>query len=72
MCKVSDKSEMVGEIIEWFDMELPCGNGLVGGQRCALRYTIFYQAHCVVIEVFWKLAIGFTTIANAFRRLNFQ
>ena len=22
MCKVSDKSEMVGEIIEWFDMEL--------------------------------------------------
>ena len=23
MCKVSDKSEMVGEIIGWFDMELP-------------------------------------------------
>ena len=26
MCKVSDKSEMVGEIIGWFDMELPIGN----------------------------------------------
>ena len=23
MCKVSDRSEMVGEIIGWFDMELP-------------------------------------------------
>ena len=23
MCKVSDKSEIVGEIIGWFDMELP-------------------------------------------------
>ena len=23
VCKVSDKSEMVGEIIGWFDMELP-------------------------------------------------
>ena len=23
MCKVSDKSELVGKIIGWFDMELP-------------------------------------------------
>ena len=26
VCKVSDKSEMVGEIIGWFDMELPISN----------------------------------------------
>ena len=31
MCKVSDKSEMVGEIIEWFDMELPTCESRVEG-----------------------------------------
>ena len=45
MCKVSDKSEMVGEIIGWFDMELPIKKFYISWnfQEKYLRMFFCYQ-----------------------------
>ena len=42
MCKVSDKSEMVGEIIGWFDMELPYYILLVSASISSCIYIVGY------------------------------
>ena len=41
MCKVSDKFEMVDEIIGWFDMELPISIHI--SIRVLLENTILYH-----------------------------